>query len=210
MKKPILFAGLFPVLRDLYPHATCALVHQNPLQLLVATILSAQCTDERVNLVTKPLFRTYRTAQDFARASLETLSQEIRPTGFFRNKAKNLIGCCQALVEKHGGEVPRDLEALVQLPGVGRKTANVVLGTAFGIASGIVVDTHVKRLSGRMGLTTNADPEKIEQDLLGLVPKSDWILFSHVLILHGRQRCMARKPDCDSCELRNLCPRIGV
>ncbi|MFZ2955791.1 MAG: endonuclease III [Candidatus Ozemobacteraceae bacterium] len=192
-------------LEKAYPDASCALSHDNPLQLLIATILSAQCTDERVNLVTKNLFKKYRTANDFAQADPEIFAREIHSTGFFQNKTKNVIGCAQKLMEKHGGEVPHDLESLISLPGVGRKTANVVLGNAFGIASGVVVDTHVRRLSGRLGLTLHNDPEKIEYDLQRLVPQSHWILFSHLLILHGRNRCNARKPDCENCEVTEIC-----
>lgn len=193
-----------------YPTAECALGHETPLQLLVATILSAQCTDERVNLVTPELFRRYRTAADFAAARLTDLERVIQSTGFFRNKAKNIQGCCRQLVERHGGEVPRQLEELVELPGVGRKTANVVLGTAFGIASGVVVDTHVARLSKRLGLTTATDPVKIEHALAGQLPAREWVAFSHRLIHHGRRVCQARKPKCEACSLERLCPRIGV
>jgi endonuclease-3 len=197
-------------LRAEYPAAECALVHDNPLELLIATILSAQCTDERVNIVTKELFQKYGTAEDFARAPLADLERAIQSTGFFRNKAKNIKGCCQQLVEQHGGEVPRDLEALVVLPGVGRKTANVVLGTAFGIPSGVVVDTHVTRLSQRLGLTRHTDAVKIEQDLMNLLPRKEWIDFSHRLIHHGRRICIARRPKCEQCVLAKWCPRIGV
>jgi endonuclease III len=193
-----------------YPTATCALNFESPLQLLVATILSAQCTDVRVNLVTKSLFTKYPDAQAFAKAKLPQLEREIQSTGFFRNKAKNIQACCQALVNEYGGQVPRDLEALVKLPGVGRKTANVVLGTAFGLATGVVVDTHVARLSYRLGLTAQTDPVKIEQDLMAVVPKTEWIDFSHRLIHHGRQICVARKPRCSECPLADVCPRIGV
>jgi endonuclease III len=193
-----------------YPTATCALNFESPLQLLVATILSAQCTDVRVNLVTKSLFMKYPDAQAFAKAKLPQLEREIQSTGFFRNKAKNIQACCQALVNEYGGQVPRDLEALVKLPGVGRKTANVVLGTAFGLATGVVVDTHVARLSYRLGLTAQTDPVKIEQDLMAVVPKTERIDFSHRLIHHGRQICVARKPRCSVCPLADVCPRIGV
>jgi endonuclease-3 len=197
-------------LRAEYPAAECALVHDNPLQLLIATILSAQCTDERVNIVTKELFQKYRTAEDFARAPLAGLERAIQSTGFFRNKARNIKGCCQQLVEQYGGQVPRDLEALVALPGIGRKTANVVLGTAFGIPSGVVVDTHVTRLSYRLGLTQQTDAVKIEQDLMALLPRKEWIDFSHRLIHHGRRVCIARRPKCQQCVLAKWCPRIGV
>jgi len=193
-----------------YPDATCALDFQTPLELLIATILSAQCTDQRVNLVTKDLFRKYRTAADYARAPLAELERDIQSTGFFRNKAKSISGCCRAIEERFGGEVPKDLEVLVELPGIGRKTANVVLGTAYGIASGIVVDTHVTRISRRLGLTAQKDPAKIEQDLMQLVPKTEWVAFSHRMIHHGRRLCTARKPQCDDCPLRPFCPRIGV
>lgn len=193
-----------------YPQAKCALSHHDPLELLVATILSAQCTDQRVNIVTKELFRKYRSAKDYARANIETFENEIRSTGFFHNKAKNIIACAKALLEKHGGIVPNNMDALTALPGVGRKTANVVLGAAFGIASGVVVDTHVRRLAQRMGLSKNDDPEKIEADLMKIVPEKSWIDFSHLLIWHGRNRCQARKPDCMNCEIKHFCPRIGV
>jgi len=198
------------ILRQEYPNATCALDFRTPLELLVATILSAQCTDKRVNLVTKDLFRKYRSAADYARASPEALQRDIQSTGFFRNKAKSLIGCCAELVAKHGGEVPKDLETLVGLPGIGRKTANVVLGTAFGIASGVVVDTHVTRVSRRLGLTRHKDPVKIEQDLMAVIPQETWIDFGHALVLHGRRLCVARKPKCDDCPLGPFCPRVGV
>ena len=198
------------LLAKAYPDAKCALLFTNPLELLVATILSAQCTDERVNQVTRSLFTKYRSAADYANALLAELEQDIRPTGFYRNKARTLQACCQQLVQQHGGQVPKDMEALVQLPGVGRKTANVVLGTAFGIASGIVVDTHVSRIARRLGLTQNTQADKIEQDLLALVPKEEWINFGHRLIHHGRRICTARKPKCPDCPLANVCPRIGV
>lgn len=197
-------------LRRYYPDAHCALIHSNPLELLVATVLSAQCTDERVNMVTKALFKKYRSAEDYAAADLAQLELEIKPTGFFRSKAKSLKGLGAKLVDQHGGEVPADLEALTDLPGVGRKTANVVLGNAFHIATGIVVDTHVKRLSYRLGLTKQKTPEKVEQDLLKIVPPEDWILFSHWLIFHGRQICKARKPLCEICPLEGDCPKKGV
>lgn len=197
-------------LEKAYPDAHCELNHASPLELLVATILSAQCTDKRVNLVTAELFKKYRSAADYARAPLGELEQDIRTTGFFRNKAKSLNACCQALVERHGGQVPRTMEALTQLGGVGRKTANVVLGNAFHVNCGVVVDTHVTRLAQRLGLTKEKMPEKIEQDLMTLVPQAQWALFSHWLIWHGRRRCEARKPDCRGCEIRVLCPRMGV
>jgi endonuclease III len=197
-------------LKAAYPDAHCALKFRTPLELLVATILSAQCTDARVNIVTAELFRQYRDAQAFADAPIGRLERAIQSTGFFRNKAKNIKGCCQELVEHHGGRVPRDLDILVKLPGVGRKTANVVLGTAFGIPTGIVVDTHVTRLSGRLGLTTHTDAVKIERDLMALLPQREWIDFSHRMIAHGRQICVARKPKCEICPLATICPRVGA
>jgi endonuclease-3 len=193
-------------LQRAYPDAHCELLYRNPLELLIATILSAQCTDKRVNVVTADLFKRYRTAADYANAPLGELEEAIKTTGFFRNKARNIQACCRAIVEQHHGEVPRDMEALVQLGGVGRKTANVVLGNAFGINEGVVVDTHVARLSDRLGLSRQNSPEKIEQDLMDLVPREQWTLFSHWLIWHGRRRCAARKPDCARCEIRTLCP----
>jgi endonuclease-3 len=193
-------------LRATYPDAHCELDFSNPLQLLVATILSAQCTDKQVNIVTRQLFQKYRSAADFANAPLPELEQDIRRIGLFRNKARNIQAACQALVTHHAGEVPRTLEQLVDLAGVGRKTANVVLGTAFNIASGVVVDTHVARLSQRLGFTRDTSPEKIEQRLIRLVPREAWTSFSHWLIWHGRRRCEARKPDCTACEIRELCP----
>lgn len=197
-------------LRKTYPDAHCELNFSTPLELLIATILSAQCTDKRVNLVTAELFRKYRSARDYAEAPLSELEEMIKTTGFYRNKAKNIQSCCRALVEKHGGNVPQTMEELYALDGVGRKTANVVLGNAFNLNVGIVVDTHVTRLSNRLGLTKHLDAVKIEQDLIKLVPQESWTLFSHLLIWHGRRRCTARKPDCASCEVRELCPRIGV
>ena len=194
----------------IYPEAHCELNHANPLQLLIATILSAQCTDKRVNIVTKELFKKYQSASDFATAPLAELEPAIKSTGFFRNKAKNIQACCRKLVELHAGNVPRTMEELTQLDGVGRKTANVVLGNAFGINVGVVVDTHIARLSQRLGLTKQKTPEKIELDLMALVPQKQWTLFSHWLIWHGRRRCAARKPDCLNCEIQKHCPRIGV
>ncbi|MEO6788275.1 MAG: endonuclease III [Chthoniobacteraceae bacterium] len=193
-----------------YPHAHCELDHATPLELLIATILSAQCTDKRVNIVTKELFRVCKTAADFVARPQEQLEEIIRTTGFFRAKARNVKACCAALVERHGGEVPRTMEELTNLAGVGRKTANVVLGTAFGINVGVVVDTHVQRLSRRLGLTRADTPEKIELELMKLIPREKWALFSHWLIWHGRRRCDARKPDCAHCELASLCSRVGV
>lgn len=189
-----------------YPDARCALDHRTPFELLVATILSAQCTDVRVNMVTPALFAKFPTARDLAGADVETVETMIRSTGFFRNKTKSLLGMANALVERHGGQVPADMEALRILPGVGRKTANVVLGNAFGINVGVVVDTHVTRLSRLLGLTKHTDPEKIERDLIGLVPREDWTMVSHWLIHHGRQVCIARRPQCDRCVLATLCP----
>jgi endonuclease-3 len=198
-----------PLLRRLkksYPEAGCSLRHADPLELLVATILSAQCTDKRVNEVTKTLFREYKSAADYADADPEVFEDQIRSTGFFRNKTKSIINMAQALVDRFGGEVPDSMEELVKLPGVGRKTANVVLGNAFGVDEGIVVDTHVKRISNRLKLTRNQDPAKIEQDLTKLVPKKDWTLWPHLLIHHGRAVCVARTPKCDDCSLFDLCP----
>jgi len=197
------------LLAKLYPDAHCALHFANPLQLLIATILSAQCTDKRVNLVTPALFQKYPDAAAFAAADPRELEQAIASTGFFRNKARNIIACCQRIMERHDGEVPRTLDELVQLPGVGRKTANVILGNAFGVP-GITVDTHVGRLSRRMGLTAHTDPAKVEQDLMRLIPRKEWTMFSHRMIFHGRQVCFARKPNCSGCALAAVCPRIGV
>ena len=197
-------------LRKAYPGAHCELNFANPLELLIATILSAQCTDKRVNLVTADLFKKHRTAADYAQADLAALERDIQSTGFFRNKAKSLKACCRALVEEHGGQVPRTMEALTRLGGVGRKTANVVLGNALNMNIGVVVDTHVARLAQRFGLTSEEDPEKIEQTLMALVPQPQWTMFSHWLIWHGRRRCFARQPDCEGCEIEKLCPRMGV
>jgi len=189
-----------------YPEAHCELDFKNPLELLVATILSAQCTDVRVNMVTKVLFKRCKTAADYADIPQEELEEIVRSTGFYRNKAKSLRGMGAALVEHHAGKVPSTMEELSSIPGAGRKTANVVLGNAFGINEGVVVDTHVGRLSLRLGLTTNHDPVKVEQDLMKLFPQEQWTLLSHWLIWHGRRRCKARNPDCKECELRELCP----
>ncbi len=189
----------------LFPAARCALHHTNAWQLLVATILSAQCTDERVNKVTPELFKKYPTLQDFANASQDELAQEIRSTGFFNNKARSLIGAAKKILTDHRGQVPRSMEDLLSVPGAARKTANVVLGTAYGIASGVVVDTHVQRISFRLALTKNADPVKIEQDLMKIIPEEKWILFSHQVIHFGRQICIARKPRCGSCPLDPIC-----
>ena len=197
-------------LKKAYPDAHCELNYSSPLELLIATILSAQCTDKRVNIVTAELFKKYHSASDYAKASASELEQAIKTTGFFRNKTKSIKSACQALVEKHAGAVPRTMEELRQLGGVGRKTANVVLGNAFNVNIGVVVDTHVARLSHRLGLTKHRDPQKIEQDLMKLVPQEQWTMFSHWLIWHGRRRCYARGPDCPNCEIGHVCPRIGV
>jgi len=196
------------LVRD-YPDAHCALHHDNPLQLLIATILSAQCTDARVNLVTPDLFKKYPDARAFAKADTHQLERAIQSTGFFRNKARNILACCRRLVEEHCGKVPRTMEELVQLDGVGRKTANVILGNAYGVP-GIPVDTHVGRLSRRMGLTLHTDPVKVERELMELIPAKEWTDFGHRMIFHGRQVCHARKPACDGCGLRDLCPRVNV
>jgi endonuclease-3 len=193
-------------LDELYPGVTCALTHQSPWELLVATILSAQCTDVRVNMVTPVLFKKYRIASDFANANPAELEQDIRSTGFYRNKAKSIISCCKSLIEKHGGKVPKTMDELVQLGGVGRKTANCVLGGAYGINSGVVVDTHVRRVSQRLGLAATDDPEKIEIELMELLPQDDWYLFGNLLVWHGRKTCDARKPDCLNCPIQKLCP----
>jgi endonuclease-3 len=196
-------------LAKLYPDAECALHHKNALQLLVATILSAQCTDVRVNLVTPALFARFRTAQDFAEADTTELETAIQSTGFFRAKTRNIKAACQAIVAKHGGDVPGTMEELTQLPGVGRKTANVILGEVFDVP-GITVDTHVRRLSRRLGLTKHEDPVKIERDLMELLPPKDWTMFSHCMIFHGRRVCFARKPNCPGCILNKDCPKVGV
>jgi endonuclease-3 len=197
-------------LEKAYPEATSALHHRSALELLVSTILSAQSTDARVNMVTPALFAKYQTAQDFARADPRVLEQEIHSTGFFRNKTKSIVGMAQALIERHGGAVPDTMEQLVQLPGVGRKTANVVLGTWFGKNEGVVVDTHVQRLAMLLGLTKQRDPVKIERDLMALVPRDKWTWFSHTLILHGRRVCIARRPKCEICVINRLCPSSRV
>lgn len=202
-------ARVVRTLARLYPQAKCSLDYHTPLQLLVATILSAQCTDDRVNRVTPALFARYPDAAAFARADQAELERMIQSTGFFRNKARSIIACCRAIVEKHGGEVPGTMEELHSLPGVGRKTANVVLGNAFGVP-GLVVDTHVQRLSRRMGLTAEKTPEKIEQDLMQVIPRKSWVAFGHQMIYHGRKVCKARKPNCTQCALGTFCPRLGV
>ena len=197
-------------LKRAYPDAKCALDHRNPLELLVATILSAQCTDVRVNLVTPALFAKYRSAADYAAADPRVFEKEIQSTGFFRNKTKSILGMAQALLERHGGRVPDTMEDLVRLPGVGRKTANVVLGNAFGKNDGVVVDTHVQRLSGLLRLSREQTPEKIERDLMTIVPRADWTVFSHLLILHGRAVCIARRPRCEACVVNRWCPSSRV
>jgi len=201
---------LIAAFRRAYPDAHCELNFSSPLELLVATILSAQCTDKRVTLVTAELFKKYHSAADYANAPLAELEQAIKSTGFFRNKAKSIKACCRALVEEHGGQVPRTMEELTRLDGVGRKTANVILGNAFNMNIGVVVDTHMMRLTQRLGLTKQKAPEKIEQELMTLVPQPQWTLFSHWLIWHGRRRCFARNPDCAHCEISAICPRKGV
>ncbi len=198
-------AAILAKLDEAYPAATCELIHENPFQLLISTILSAQCTDVRVNQVTQTLYKKYPNAEAFAHANPSELEQEIRPTGFFRNKTKSIMGASKGIIENFGGQVPRTMEEILTLPGVARKTANVVLGTAYGIASGVVVDTHVIRLSRRLDLTKHDDPKKIEEDLIRVIPKEKWITFSHQLILHGRRVCVARKPRCIDCNLESLC-----
>jgi endonuclease III len=203
-------AEIIKRLKKMYPDAHCALNHSNAFELLVATILSAQCTDDRVNIVTATLFRKYQTPQDYVEVELEELTQDIKSINFFNNKAKNIQAMAGKIIENFGGEVPKTMDELLTLNGVARKTANVVLGNAFGIASGVVVDTHVSRLSQRLGLTAETTPEKIEKDLQVLVPKKDWVMFSHWLIFHGRQICNARKPKCSECKLNDICPKNGV
>ena len=198
-------AAILAKLDEAYPEVTCALEHENSFQLLISTILSAQCTDVRVNEVTKVLYQKYKTIEDLAFANPSELEQVVRPTGFFRNKTKSIMGASKKIVEEFGGKVPRTMEELLTLPGVARKTANVVLGSGFGIAAGVVVDTHVIRLSNRLDLTHNTDPKKIEQDLMAVIPQNKWILFSHQLIWHGRRVCVARKPRCVECNLERLC-----
>lgn len=198
-------AAILAKMDEAYPNATCELKHENAFQLLISTILSAQCTDVRVNQVTERLYKKYPNAEAFAFATPSELEQEIRPTGFFRNKTKSVMGASKAIIEKFGGQVPRTMEEILTLPGVARKTGNVVLGTAYGIASGIVVDTHVQRLSNRLDLTRNEDPKRIEQDLMQIIPREKWIQFSHQIIWHGRRVCQARKPKCLECNLEALC-----
>jgi endonuclease-3 len=197
-------------LKRTYPNAHCELNFSNPLELLIATILSAQCNDKQVNIVTESLFKKYRTAADYAKADPKAFEQEIKRIGLYRNKARNIQSCCRELVARYGGKVPDSMAELIELDGVGRKTANVVLGNAFNINCGIVVDTHVARLSTRLGLTREKTPEKIEQALMKLTPQAEWTLFSHLLIWHGRRRCFARSPDCADCEVLKLCPRVGL
>ena len=205
------FAGrVIRALRRDYGDAECALLHDTPEQLLFATILSAQCTDERVNIVTRDLFEQCPTPFELAATPVKEIENIVQSTGFYRNKAKNLKACAQALVDKHDGEVPRDLDQLVKLAGVGRKTANVVLGTAFGMATGVVVDTHVGRISRRLGLTEQTDPVKVERDLMNVLPKKEWVMYSHRIIHHGRQICKARKANCDECGMKKFCPQVGI
>ena len=203
---PEQITAIIAELRRLYPQATCTLNYSNPLELLIATQLSAQCTDERVNIVTAKLFQKYRTVEDFAQVSQQELEEDIRSTGFYRNKAKNIRATCQRLITTYRSEVPRTMEEILTLPGVARKTANVVLGNAFGIVEGFVVDTHVGRLSRRFGWTTHTDPVKIEQDLMRIMPRSDWLDLSHLMIFHGRAICDARQPLCEQCTLSPCCP----
>lgn len=207
-KKKARAGKILKALRKTYPDAKCALYFNSPLQLLVATILSAQCTDKRVNMVTPALFEKYPEARDFARAREEDVARLIQSTGFYRNKAKNICAAAREIMEKHAGEVPAKLEDLVQLPGVGRKTANVILGNAFGIP-GLTVDTHMIRLNNRLGLTASKDPVRIEFELMELIPEKEWTWYSHFIIHHGRERCTARRPDCAACEIQNLCPSRG-
>ena len=203
-------ARVYELLVECYPAAHCALHHRNPYELAVATILSAQCTDERVNKVTPALFERYPEAEDLAGARQSDVEELIHSTGFFRNKARNLIGMATAVTEKHGNELPRTMKELVALPGIGRKTANVILGNAFGLDEGVVVDTHVKRLAGRMGFTRYPDPIRVERDLMKLFPRKNWTLLAHLLIFHGRQVCAARKPRCEECAMSRLCPSSSV
>jgi len=203
-------AKIFGLLEEEYPDARTALTHRDPFELAVATILSAQCTDERVNMVTPELFRRFPDAHSLAEAPLDELEEVIHSTGFFRNKAKNLVGMARGVLEDHGGELPRTLAELTSLPGIGRKTGNVILGNAFGIDEGVVVDTHVKRLSARMGFTRESTPEKVERDLMEVFPQERWTLLSHLLIFHGRGSCPARKPRCEECVLAHLCPSSSV
>ena len=201
---------ILSLLKKHYPNPKCALNFKNTLQLLIATILSAQCTDQRVNIVTERLFKKYKTIKDYANADLKEFEKDIYSTGFYRNKAKNIIASCRIISEKYDGKVPKDFDKLLTLPGVARKTANCVMGNAFGIPSGVVVDTHVLRITQRLGLTKNTDPNKIEQDLIKIIPQNEWINFSHMIILHGRKICDARRPKCEICFLNKLCPAAKV
>ena len=201
---------ILSLLKKAYPRAECSLGYKSPLQLLVATILSAQCTDERVNKVTPALFSRYRTAQDFADAGIPELESLVRSTGFYRNKAKNIKAACRIISEKHGGRVPRTMEGMLELPGVARKTANIVLGNCYGVLEGIPVDTHAIRISRLLGLTKNTQQEKIEKDLMGLIPHEDWLLISNLFVHHGRAICIARRPLCSKCPLNELCPKAGL
>ncbi|KPK86680.1 MAG: endonuclease III [Deltaproteobacteria bacterium SM23_61] len=209
MKKSEAAAKVLDILQKEYPEARVTLDFKDPLQLLIATILAAQCTDERVNQVTRDLFKKYRKAEDYAKADLKTLEEQIRPTGFFRNKAKSIIGCCQDLVRKFKGQVPQTLEELISLPGVGRKTANIILGNAFG-QQAVAVDTHVKRVTHRLGWAKSDDPDKIEFELMEVIPQSRWTLGCHQLVFHGRNVCMAKKPKCSLCPVAKLCLKVGV
>ena len=201
---------ILKILKKLYPKVKCALNHKNPLELLIATILSAQCTDERVNMVTEKLFKKYKNVKDYANVDISEFEKDIYSTGFYRNKAKNIISTCQIIDKKYKGKVPNDFDKLLELPGVARKTANCVMGNAFNVPSGVVVDTHVSRITQKLGLTTNTDPNKIEQDLIKIIPKNEWIMFSHRLIWHGRKICIARRPKCEICSLRKLCPSSTI
>ncbi len=209
MKKPETVVKVLDILQKEYPDARVTLDFKDPLQLLIATILAAQCTDERVNQVTKDLFKKYRKPSDYAGTDLKTLEAEIRSTGFFRNKAKSIIGCCQTLVQKFGGQVPRTLEELTSLPGVGRKTANILLGNAFN-QQAIAVDTHVKRVTHRLGWAKSDDPDKIEFELMEVIPQNRWTLSCHQIVFHGRKVCMAKNPQCPACPVAKLCPKIGI
>ncbi len=209
MKKPETVVKVLDILQKEYPDARVTLDFKDPLQLLIATILAAQCTDERVNQVTKDLFKKYRKPSDYAGTDLKTLEAEIRSTGFFRNKAKSIIGCCQTLVQKFGGQVPRTLEELTSLPGVGRKTANILLGSAFN-QQAIAVDTHVKRVTHRLGWAKSDDPDKIEFELMEVIPQNRWTLSCHQIVFHGRKVCMAKNPQCPACPVAKLCPKIGI
>lgn len=197
---------ILPLLKKQYSKAKCALNFKNPLELLIATILSAQCTDERVNMVTEKLFKKYKNVKEFANANLQEFEKDIYSTGFYRNKAKNILGTANIIYKRHKGKVPKNFEELLKLPGVARKTANCVMGNAFNIPTGVVVDTHVSRITQKLGLTKNKDPKKIEEDLIKLLPKEEWINFSHMIIWHGRKVCIARRPKCEICSLRKLCP----